>query len=322
MAKKKTKGSSSGGGAADDTTTADLKKRHEQPLQAVLLAEDWSCWCGSTVTTAATTTASSKIYAAAERYAWAPLATAERPSILSPFLNRPLIEYTIQYLAQQGVQELYVLCATAAVEEYIISTAPQQQQQPRSDRGAYHHHHTMKLIPIRDATLTNAGDALRELEKRNVIASNPFLLLHGGRGGGGMITNIALAEPIRIHAAAVAAAATAHTAASKETMAPPPILTMILQRVGPTSRERYAPLRSTLDDLVLGLDASTTTPSSSTRRNTNHATKRILLYDDRSTSRTTQIPCSFFNMTHTAAAVELRIDLVDLQSGRADAFRG
>jgi translation initiation factor eIF-2B subunit epsilon len=254
--KKKSKGS----GAEDP---AD-RKRHEQPLQAVLLADDWS--------SSSSSSSSSSHTDASMRLSFYPLAL-DRPKVLSPLLNITLLEYVINYLTGQGVKELYVVCATSAVEEYLLQYTKQI--------VAMQNHSFMEIVVIRDATVLNAGDALRELDKRNVIQSDPFVLLHGD-----CLTNMDLSEAMVAHRHR-------HVADSSA------IFTMLLKSVGSvraTSSSSYSALRSTGEDLVVGLDPA--------------HDNRVLLYDNHIDRRSVTVPCSFF-ASH-CSELEIRTDLLDV----------
>jgi translation initiation factor eIF-2B subunit epsilon len=257
--KKKSKSS----GAEDP---AD-RKRHEQPLQAVLLADDWS-------SSSSSSSSSSHSDAVSMRYPFYPLAL-DRPKVLSPLLNITLLEYVINYLTGQGVQELYVVCATSAVEEYLV-----QRTKNVMEMQSYSF---MEIVVIRDVTVLNAGDALRELDKRNVIQSDPFVLLHGD-----CITNVDLQLAMQAHRQR-------HVADSSA------IFTMLLKSVGSvrwaaSSPSSYSALRSTGEDLVVGLDPA--------------HDNRILLYDNHSDRRSLTVPCSFF-ASH-CSELEIRTDLLDV----------
>lgn len=49
--------------------------------------------------------------------------TLEKPRCLLPLANTPLIEYTLEFLANAGVEEVFVYCGahTDQVEDYIQS---------------------------------------------------------------------------------------------------------------------------------------------------------------------------------------------------------
>ena len=78
MADKKKKGAKDSGGGDQ----SELKR--EQKLQAVLLADSFS-------------------------KTFRPI-TWENPKVLLPLVNVPMLEYTIEFLAQNGVEELFVFC--------------------------------------------------------------------------------------------------------------------------------------------------------------------------------------------------------------------
>ena len=68
---------------------------HEEPLQAVVLADAFET-------------------------RFHPF-TLERPRCLLPLANTPLIEYTLELLANAGVEEVFLYCGnfTEMVEEYL-----------------------------------------------------------------------------------------------------------------------------------------------------------------------------------------------------------
>ena len=253
MAKKKSGAKGSTGGAASNQQE-ETAKRLEQPLQAVLLTEDWQGNSSSSFLVAADDVA--------ERFQFHPLAL-DRPKVLSPLLNTTILDYAVQYLVAQGVQELYAVCVTEAVELYLLESLQLA-------------HSTLKLTVIRDSTVTNSGDALRELDKRNVIQSDPFVLMHGDT-----VTNCNLRPVIQAHKERHA----------KDSSA---IMTMLLQPIGGTAN-----LRSTSEDLVIGMDAA----------QHDHA-NRILLYEDHRDQRHAAIPCSFF-ASH-CVQLQVRTDLLDV----------
>jgi translation initiation factor eIF-2B subunit epsilon len=264
MAKKNKKESEGGG--------SNLPAKREEPLQAVLLAEDWS---NSHVSEDDVST----------KYPFSPL-TLDRPLALCSFLNaKSLLDYTIQYLDTQGVSELYVVCVTEAVEEYISEKYIRDAKRVSSSMIT-----SMKVCVIRDTTISNAGDALRELDKRNnTIKSDPFVLVHSP----GVITNCDLKEYIAAH----------KKRHSKDSSA---MFTMIFKTVGSSSAypmHRHAPIRpiSQDGDLLVALDP--------------HHENRVLLYEDHrsrnshDSSVNSSIPCSFFSGT---SEIQLRTDLLDI----------
>lgn len=80
-------------GAAKDNKGGEEKR--EEPLQAVVFADSFET-------------------------RFNPF-TLEWPRCLLPLANTPLIEYTLEFLAGAGVEEVYLYCGnhTDAVEEYL-----------------------------------------------------------------------------------------------------------------------------------------------------------------------------------------------------------
>jgi translation initiation factor eIF-2B subunit epsilon len=88
----------------------------------------------------------------------------------------------IEFLASNGVQEVYIFCAwhAAQIEEYVNSTA-------WSRRIILH-------VISASTTCLTAGDALRELDNMAVIRSDPFVLINGD-----VISNMNLSAAISDH---------------------------------------------------------------------------------------------------------------------------
>ncbi|CAK7205609.1 translation initiation factor eIF-2B epsilon subunit, GEF [Sporothrix eucalyptigena] len=109
--------------------------------------------------------------------------TIDRPRCLLPLANTPLIEYTLEYLAMNGVQEVYLYCGAFAdqVEGYL-ATSPRWS--PTSKTNPF-----QSLDIIRVAQASSLGDFLRDLDKRSIIAGD-FVLVHGD-----LVSNVPL-DPI------------------------------------------------------------------------------------------------------------------------------
>ena len=304
MTKKKVKGND-GGGGNHNTNDASDRKRHEQPLQAVVLAADWP-----------SPSVSKSSFSSA---AFQPL-ILDRPKVLCPIVNQTMIDYTIHYLCNQGVQELYIVCASYDVEVYVneIITYQQQQQQSStttsntttiqdqqftssSSSSSSALSSTMKIMVVRDMTITNDGDALREMEKRNVIQSDPFILMYGDT-----ITNVSLPEKIKLYQQY-------RTSIDTST-----ISMMLFKSIGTSS-----PLHSTVaNNVMIGFNNNNNTTNytnnsketSSSSDDTTNECKRILLYDNHSHKNSynqnyIQFPCSFMNQI--CNDVMIRTDLYD-----------
>ena len=247
----------------------DQDNKHNQKLQAVLLADSF-------LTT------------------FRPITLDKQtPKVLLPLNNVTLLDYAIEFLVGAGVQELYVFCVTSgkAVEAYLKT------------RNGWNKSLVVKCII--DSSVTNVGDALRELDKRNVIVSDPFILMNGD-----VVTNIDIVPMLKAHEARHKAEASA-------------ILTVILKRVGgwnvdlkdsdledgsehmpvedikqssKACKYTTSNLRALNDDLLVGLNKSNP-----------HGT-RVLLYDNKPNSTQTSLPASFFSYN---SEIQIRSDLLD-----------
>jgi translation initiation factor eIF-2B subunit epsilon len=242
------------------------RKPHEQPLQAVLLAYDWTTSPGA--------------YATNVSDPW-----RFRPVDLDrPLVNQPMIDYSIKYLVGQGAREIYVVCTTEAVEEYVqtstsllTTTTASNNNDGGPPKNNSNNHSTSTsttttIVVVRDPSVSNEGDALRELDKRNVIVSDPFILLRADT-----VCNCDLSMAMQSHRARHKADSSAiYTMVLKKFVSPPPA----------TGRR---------DDLRVGLDP--------------YQSNRILLYDNTETQKSVTVPCTFF--AHHCRSLILRHDLTD-----------
>eukprot|EP01042_Synura_sphagnicola_P011990 gene11990-15278_t len=82
--------------------------------------------------------------------------TLECPKVLLPLANVPMLDYTIEFLSQNGVEEIFIFCVWHAdqVEEYI-----------RNSRW----NDIVTTQWISSSSCSSAGDALREIDGMNVI---------------------------------------------------------------------------------------------------------------------------------------------------------
>ncbi|CAI4219589.1 unnamed protein product [Parascedosporium putredinis] len=110
----------------------------------------------------------------------------ETPRCLLPLANVPLIEYTLEFLSMNGVQEVYLYCGphTEEVEAYISKSrwALGSRTSP---------FHIIQFVRVADAN--SAGDILRDLDKRSII-SGDFVLVHGD-----LVSNISLQPILEAH---------------------------------------------------------------------------------------------------------------------------
>ncbi|KAH9906059.1 nucleotide-diphospho-sugar transferase [Xylariomycetidae sp. FL2044] len=153
------------GGAASKgkkSTRPGAEEAREDVLQAVLIADSFQ-----------------------SRYA--PF-VVEKPRCLLPLANVPLIEYTLEFLAMNGVQEVFVYCGSHhdQIERYVHDSrwSPIARSCPFS---------LLEFIRVADAR--SVGDFLRDLDKRNIIGSD-FILVHGD-----LVSNISLDGALAAHRA-------------------------------------------------------------------------------------------------------------------------
>ena len=117
---------------AEDTDT------HVVPLQAVLLADSF---------TLTFRPASSTV-----------------PKVLSPLNNVTLLDYAIEWLASNGVEELFIFAIRHCemIESYVNSYV-----------NSSTWNSSIRVTTLSDSTLTNPGDALRELDKLDLVKVSP-----------------------------------------------------------------------------------------------------------------------------------------------------
>ncbi|KAI0123715.1 eIF4-gamma/eIF5/eIF2-epsilon [Xylariales sp. AK1849] len=110
----------------------------------------------------------------------------EKPRCLLPLANTPLIEYTLEFLAMNGVQEVFIYAGahTEQIESYIRQSrwTPISRSCPFS---------SLEFIRVADAR--SIGDFLRDLDGRSLIDSD-FILVHGD-----LVSNISLDGALAAH---------------------------------------------------------------------------------------------------------------------------
>ena len=147
--------------------------------------------------------------------------TLERPQMLLPLVNVPMMEYTVEFLAQNGVEEIFIVCVWNAdkLQEYVDSA--------KWSKG-------LTVSCIQMASCLSAGDALRELDSQGLIRSDPFVLISGD-----VVSNMNLKKAIEFH-----------KARRKEDMNA--IMTVVLKPI-----QKGAGSKTVMDDLVVALDKQT-----------------------------------------------------------------
>lgn len=108
--------------------------------------------------------------------------TLERPKVLLPLINIPMIDYTLEWLASAGVKEVFVFCCAHAkqVTDYLHNSAWQTQP-------------NFKVIPIESHDCVSVGEALRLIDQRNVVRGD-FVLISGDT-----VSNMSLKEILQEH---------------------------------------------------------------------------------------------------------------------------
>ncbi|KAI9750733.1 MAG: hypothetical protein M4579_006334 [Chaenotheca gracillima] len=129
--------------------------------------------------------------------------TLERPRCLLPLANTPLIEYTLEFLANAGVDKIFLYCGahTDQVEDYISAS---------KWKG--------KVEVLKNAA-RSIGDAMRDLDHRDIL-SGDFLIVTGD-----VVSNVPLEVPLAEHRA--------RRATDKNA-----IMTMILREAGRDHRAK------------------------------------------------------------------------------------
>ncbi|KAL2151594.1 hypothetical protein VTH82DRAFT_6692 [Thermothelomyces myriococcoides] len=115
--------------------------------------------------------------------------TLETPRCLLPLVNVPVIDYTLEFLASNGVQEVFIYCGAHSqdIERYIHDS---RRWSPGSATSPFP---SLEFIRVSDAN--SIGDFLRDLDKRGIIGSD-FILVHGD-----VVSNIRLDAALAKHRA-------------------------------------------------------------------------------------------------------------------------
>ncbi|KAF2649398.1 translation initiation factor eIF-2B subunit epsilon [Lophiostoma macrostomum CBS 122681] len=109
--------------------------------------------------------------------------TLEQPRCLLPLVNTPLIEYTFEFLANAGVQEIFVYCGAhrEQVEVYISRSKWSSRSSPFS------------RLEVIQSTARTVGDAMRDLDTRSLLVGD-FVLVYGD-----VVSNLPLESALAAH---------------------------------------------------------------------------------------------------------------------------
>ena len=148
--------------------------------------------------------------------------TIERPRALLPLVNRPLIDYTVEFLAVAGVQEIFVFCCTHAdmIREHLRASRWMQPTSP------------VKLHIVVSEDCPSVGDALRDIDSQSLIRSD-FVLVSGD-----LVANMELMEVV-----------SAHKEARRKDKCR--IMTCVYKKADPSHRTR-----SSEDDIFIATDSA------------------------------------------------------------------
>ena len=148
--------------------------------------------------------------------------TMEKPRALLPLVNRPLIDYTVEFLAVAGVQEIFVFCCAHAemIKAHLQSSRWMKPTSP------------VKLQVIISEDCPSVGDALRDIDSQSLIRSD-FVLVSGD-----LVSNMELMEVIELH----------KETRKKDKMS---VMTCVYKKANPNHRTR-----SNEDDILIATSAT------------------------------------------------------------------
>lgn len=109
--------------------------------------------------------------------------TATKPRCLLPFANAPLIEYTLEFLARAGVNDVYLMCSVHAeqIQEYLENSKWNLPWSP------------FKVNTIMCPEARSIGDVMRDVDNRGIITDD-FVLVNGD-----IITNVKFDKFLNFH---------------------------------------------------------------------------------------------------------------------------
>ncbi|CAI5739844.1 unnamed protein product [Hyaloperonospora brassicae] len=186
--------------------------------------------------------------------------TLEVPKVLLPLANVPMLEYVLEFLAASGVAEVLLFCTRHADQlEAFVATTSQVAQR-------------LRVTCVSSPTCLTAGDALRELDRRQLVQSNPFVLMSGD-----VVANVDLQAAIRDHKRRTKADSNC-------------IMTSLFKQLRPNVATSVRPVD---DALIVGVDA---------------VTSQLVLYENERERTSTRLD-TLFLQDH--AQLALRRDLLD-----------
>lgn len=151
--------------------------------------------------------------------------TLDRPKVLLPLVNVPMINYTLAWLESAGVEEVIVFCC--AHSKQVINYL---------ESSEWFSHPNFSVATIESHNSISAGDALRLIYERNVIHGD-FVLISGDT-----VSNMSLTQVLKEH----------KERKKKDSNA---IMTMIIKRSKSSSIIQQSRLGT--DELFMAIDPNT-----------------------------------------------------------------
>ncbi|XP_050274737.1 uncharacterized protein LOC126717257 [Quercus robur] len=151
--------------------------------------------------------------------------TLDRPKVLLPLVNIPMINYTLAWLESAGVEEVIVFCC--AHSKQVINYL---------ESSEWFSHPNFSVATIESHNSISAGDALRLIYERNVIHGD-FVLISGDT-----VSNMSLTQVLKEH----------KERKKKDSNA---IMTMIIKRSKSSSIIQQSRLGT--DELFMAIDPNT-----------------------------------------------------------------
>ena len=106
--------------------------------------------------------------------------TLERPKALLPLCGVPMLEYTMEFLEAQGVEEAFVFCC-AHYDQVIDQLKKKWKLRHKDDEDAPGERYVtgrMKVVPIISTSCVSVGEAMRIIYDEGVVSSD-FVLITG-----------------------------------------------------------------------------------------------------------------------------------------------
>ncbi|KAF6144039.1 hypothetical protein GIB67_037712 [Kingdonia uniflora] len=151
--------------------------------------------------------------------------TMERPKMLLPLVNTPMIDYSLAWLESAGVEEVYIFCCAHSKQIIDYLKCSEWLSIPK-----------FLVTTIESHNAVSAGDALRLIYERNVIHGD-FVLISGDT-----VSNMSLTDVLEEH----------RERKKKDSNA---VMTMIIQKSKPCLVTHQTRLGN--DELVMAIDPDT-----------------------------------------------------------------